>query len=157
MGLDKQPTPPPKKEDEGGQDIRISSTVPPGAQKARNGADDAIPGTSHLDEAEAQVREETAAVEGKARGGERQPQLTTADMLQRSDSPCPRPQAMRKTLKQMMKALQMMLAHKRRCPHPLRVRLQREMSLRPKTMGTMASQKNSFPYINPIQTLIQNT
>lgn len=80
MGLDKQPTPPPKRvrEDGGGQDIRISSTVPPDAQKAMNGEDDAIPETSHLEDVETQVREGTTAVEGKARNGERQTQLTTA-------------------------------------------------------------------------------
>lgn len=81
MGLDKQPTPPPKRvsEDGGGQDIRISSTVPLDARKAVNGEDDAIPETSHLEDVETQVREERAAVEGKARDGERQTQLGTAE------------------------------------------------------------------------------
>lgn len=82
MGLDKQPTPPPKRVREdggGGQDIGISSAVPPDAQKAMNGEDDATPETSHLEDVETQVREDTAAVEGKARNGEGQTQVTNAE------------------------------------------------------------------------------
>lgn len=60
-------------------------------------------------------------------------------MLQRSDSASLPPQAMRKTLKQMMKAPQKMLTHKRTRPRPLIVRSKRETSLRPRTMGTMVS------------------
>lgn len=142
MGLDKQPTPPPKRVrgDGGGQDIRVISNVPPDAQKAMNGQDDAE--TSSLGNEETQIREERASVGGKARDGERQPPPDCCrDMLQRSDSPRLPSQAMTKTLKQMMKALLMMLTRKRRRPGPLKVRLKGEMSLRPKMMGTMASKK----------------
>lgn len=81
IGLDKQPNPPPKRvrENGGGPDLRISSTVPPEAQKAVTGEDDAVPDSSYLEDVETQVREETTAVEGKARSGERQTQRTTAE------------------------------------------------------------------------------
>lgn len=146
MGLDKQPAPPPKRvrEDGGGQDVRISSTVPPDAQRAMKRADEAISESSRLEAAETPVREERAAVEKRARDGERQTQLTPAEMLQRCDSPWLPPQPMRKTLKQMTKALQMMMAHEERCPHPLKVRLKRDTPLTPKMTGTMASNKFHF-------------
>lgn len=79
MGLDKQPTPPPKRvrEDRGG-DGSISPKVPPEAQKAVNG-DGALQETSHPEDAETPVREETADARGKARDGEGRTQLTTVE------------------------------------------------------------------------------
>lgn len=72
MGLDKQPTPPPKRVrgDGGRQDIRVGSNVPPDAQKAMNGHGDSE--TNRLGNEETQIREERASVGGKARDGERQ-------------------------------------------------------------------------------------
>lgn len=72
MGLDKQPTPPPKRVrgNRGGQDIRVVSNVPPDAQKAMNGHGDAE--TSRLGNEETQIQEERVSVGGKAKDGERQ-------------------------------------------------------------------------------------
>ncbi|CAG01451.1 unnamed protein product [Tetraodon nigroviridis] len=86
IGLDKQPNPPPKRvrENGGGPDLRISSTVPPEAQKAVTGEDDAVPDSSYLEDVETQVREETTAVEGKARSEESEAE-TDIDRPKESD------------------------------------------------------------------------
>lgn len=80
MGLDKQPTPPPKRvrEDAGG-DSNISLKAPPKVQKAVNGENNLLQESNQAEDVETPVREETAAARAKAREGERQMQLTTAE------------------------------------------------------------------------------
>uniref|UniRef100_A0A3B5K5I5 Glutamate-rich 3 n=1 Tax=Takifugu rubripes TaxID=31033 RepID=A0A3B5K5I5_TAKRU len=76
MGLDKQPTPPPKRvrEDAGG-DSNISLKAPPKAQKA----DNLLQETSQPEDVETPGREERVAVRAKTREGERRTQQTTAE------------------------------------------------------------------------------
>lgn len=72
MGLDKQPTPPPKRvrEDAGG-DSNISLKAPPKAQKAVNREDNLLQESSQPEDGETPVREERVAVRAKTREGER--------------------------------------------------------------------------------------
>lgn len=76
MGLDKQPTPPPKRvrEDAGG-DSNISLKAPSKAQKA----DNLLQETSQPEDVETPVREERVAVRAKTREGERRTQQTAAE------------------------------------------------------------------------------
>lgn len=108
MGLDKQPTPLPKRvrEDAGG-DSNISLKAPPKAQRAVNREDNLLQETSQPEGGETPVQEERVGVRAKTREGERRTQQlhNCREMPQRSDSASLPPQAMRKTLKQMMKAL----------------------------------------------------
>lgn len=79
MGLDKQPTSPPKRVREArGGDGNISLKAPSKVQKAVNG-DGALLETSHPEDAETPVREKTTDAMGKARDGEGRTQLTTAE------------------------------------------------------------------------------
>lgn len=80
MGLDKQPTPPPKRvrEDTGG-DSNIILKAPPKAQKTVNREDNLLQEPSQPEDVETPVREERVAVRAKAREGERRTQQTTAE------------------------------------------------------------------------------
>lgn len=80
MGLDKQPTPPPKRlsEDAGG-DSNIILKASPKAQKAVNREDNLLQETRQPEDVETPVQEERVAVRAKTREGERRTQQTTAE------------------------------------------------------------------------------
>lgn len=107
MGLDKKPTPPPKKgKEDNTQEQSASSPLDAPERDTERTGDDAASETGPSRDPEAKIQEQTTPGRDKARDGTR-PDPMKACILQPDEfSVCVFPlQIMKKTLKQMMKAL----------------------------------------------------